>query len=274
MAVSRNWANLRDFLRKSYNREVNEWFRDVADEFPSNSTARQNSKRACLILPTESQNSALLKTLTFRFVVQRAHLRPHVYGTPIGSDQAIRKHKPQITLFFKEDLEDVAEGYSPIEGQISYRLMNETSETISKVELTAIANRIKAQFDLSGGYLWKKGKDLASYVDKAKGYQFQLLVRSKTEAKDLITSVLATNNDVPNWKYLSYKESDDPTNAYPIIPSPMTILGKIGKEPRIRPIATTRFQYSYCSIWGRSEPVILYDRSLTFYNPLVAVNQL
>jgi hypothetical protein len=269
MPVSRNWANLRDFLRKSYNKEVNEWFKDIADEFPDNATARKNSKRACLILPKESQNSALLKTLTFRFVVQRAHLRPHVYGIPIGSDQAIRKHKPQITLYFLEDVEDVEDGYPRVDGQISYRLMNKTSETISKAELIGFGNRIKARFGLADGYKWGKGKDMASYIDRANGYQFQLLVRSKADAKDLIASVLATNNDAPDWKYFQYKENGEPSQAYPTIPGNTTILGKIIREPRIRPIATVRFQYAYCSIWGLSKPVVLYDRSLTYFDALV-----
>ncbi|BAU65664.1 Genome sequencing data, contig C298 [Stanieria sp. NIES-3757] len=272
MAVSRNWENMRSFLRKAYNREVNEWFKDIADEFPENTTGRANTKRACLILPKESQNSALLKVLNFRFVVQRSHLRPHVYGLPIGSDQAIRKHKPQITLFFKEDMEDIDPDYEAVEGQISYRLMNESSETITKAELTSIANKIKVQFgggDGDNAFRWDKGKDLASYVEKNKGYQFQLLVRNKTDAKDLVTRVLATNSDVPDWKYLSYKEADEPTSTYPTLPGTQTILGKITREPRIRPIARVRFQYAYCSIWARKQPVILYDRSLTYFDPLV-----
>ena len=269
MAVSRNWANLRDFLRKSYNKEVNEWFRDIADEFPDNSTSRKNAKRACLVLPTESQNLALLKTLTFRFVVQRTHLRPDVYGYPIEEIEAVRKFKPQVLLYFKEDLEDVDSDYRPVEGRIAYRLMNENSESITKTELTTIANRIKTQFGSVGGYIWKKGKDMASYIDKNNGYQIQALCRTKEDAKDLITRVLATNNDTPQWKHLQYKENEDTVNAYPTLPSNQTILGKLERSPRKRPIAQVRFQYSYCRIWGRSKSIYLYDRSFTHYDSLV-----
>ena len=269
MAVSKQWANLRDFLRKSYNREVNEWFREVDDPTPDNSTPRKQAKRACLILPKETQNMALLKMLAFRFLCQRTHLRPHVYGTPIGSFDKQRKHKPQIVLEFREDDSDTDPDFSPIDGRISFRLMNETSESISRTELTAIANRIKTQFGTNDGYLWKKGKDLASYVDKNNGYQLQLLVRSKADAKELIDKVLACNSDNPDWKYLSYKESDAPTEAYPILPGNMTVLGEIIKEPRVRPIATVRFQYAYCSLWGKNTPITLYDRSFRFIDALV-----
>lgn len=270
MAVSRNWKNLKSFLRKTYNREVNEWFRDEPDPIPDNSGSRKQAKRACLILPTESQNMALLKALTFRYVVQRVHLTPDVYGVPVGNFDATRKHRPQVFLEFLEDELDIEGGYARVAGRISYRLMDETSQSISKSELTIIANRIKSEFGVGNGYLWKKGKDLASYTDKDNGFALQLLVRNKTDAKELITKVLATNSKIPNWKYLSYKEADHPTETYPTIPDRQTILNTSYREPRIRPIATIRFQYSYCSIWGKPKPVILFDRSFRYLNSLVS----
>ncbi len=270
MAISRSWQNLKDFLRKTYNREVNEWFRDEPDPIPDNSTSRKQAKRACLITSRDSQNMALLKSLTFRYVVQRVHLVPDVFGTPVGNFDATRKHKPQVFLEFLEDELDIEGGYARVGGRISYRLMNETSSSISNSELIIIANRIKLEFGTSNGYLWKKGKDLASYTDKENGYSLQLLVRSKTDAKELITKVLATNNQAPNWKYLSYKEADNPIETYPTLPSNQTILGKSYREPRIRPIATVRFQYAYCSIWGKPKPVILFDRSYRYLNTLVS----
>ena len=269
MAVSRNWQNLKSFLRKAYNREVNEWFRDIPDPVPDNSTSRKQAKRACLILPKESQNMALMKVLSFRFIVQRVHLRPNVIGQSKGSADPQRKYKPQIFFEFKEDEGDVDPDYEAVEGRISYRLMDETSETITKAKLTQIANRIKAEFGVNNGYVWRKGKDLASYIDKAKGYQFQLLVRSKADAKEIISKVLDTNGDTPDWKKLSYKESDQPTEAYPIIPENMSVMGSLVKQPRIRPIAEVRFQYAYCSIWGKNAPVTLYDASFTFIDTLV-----
>lgn len=269
MAISKNWANLRDFLRKSYNREVNEWFADEPDPIPENTGSRKNAKRACLILPKETQNLALMKTLTFRFVVQRVHLRPDVYGIPLERHQAIRQFRPQIVLEFLEDEIDTDGGYSRVDGRISFRLMDETSESLTRTKLTTIANKIKLEFGANNGYKWKKGKDLASYTDKNKGYQLQLLVRTKTDAKEIIGKILDINSDSPSWKYLAYKENDEPTNAYPTIPGTNSILGKIRRFPRRRPIATVRFQYAYCNIHGEPNPIILYDRSVKYLNPLV-----
>ena len=269
MAVSNNWKNLRSFLRKGYNREVNEWFKDVDDPVPDNSTSRKQAKRACLILPKETQSSALIKMLAFRFAVQRVHLRPHIIGTPVGTFDSQRKYRPQIVLEFTEDELDVEAGYSRVDGRISFRLMNETSESITSSKLLSIANKVKAEFGTNSGYVWKKGKDLASYTDKQNGYQFQLLVRNKVDAKEIITKVLNTNDDEPNWSKLSYKENEEPTEAYPIIPPNQNILNKTYKEPRIRPIASVRYTHSYCKIWGLANPIILHDRSLSFIQTLV-----
>ncbi len=269
MAVSQSWRNLRDFLRRYYNKEVNEWFRDEPDPLPDNSSSRKQAKRACLIMPKDSQNIALLKTLNFRYVVQRVHLVPDVFGVPVGNLDAQRKYRPQVFFHFLEDELDKEGGYDRVRGKISYRLMDETSETISTNDLITIANRIKSEFGVNNGYIWRKGKDLATYVDTENGYGLKLLVRSKTEGKELITKILDTKNDTPNWKYLAYKEADIPTVTYPTIPPNTTILNKPYREPRIRPIADVRFQYAYCSIWGKPKPVILYDRSFRYVNTLV-----
>ena len=75
MGVSQNWKNLRSFLQRTHNRRVNEWFRDVDDPVPDNSSSRRQAKRACLILPNESQNMALLKRNIFLYEVMQIHLQ-------------------------------------------------------------------------------------------------------------------------------------------------------------------------------------------------------
>jgi hypothetical protein len=158
----------------------------------------------------------------------------------------------------------------PLRARISYRLMNETSTSLTKTELTSLANRIKTEFGASNGYIWRKGKDMATYKDVENGYDFQLLVRSKTDAKELISKILDTNQDTPDWKFLQYKENDEPTSAYPTLPPAQVILGDSIREPRRRPIGEVRFLYAHCDIWGRGKPVILYDRSFRYLNALVS----
>lgn len=270
MPVSKNWLNLRSFLRKSYNREVNAWFADLDNEVPGNSTARQQAKRACLILPKESQNMASIKMEVFRYVVQRTHLKPDIYGTPIGNMDAQRKYRPQIVLFFKQDLEESNLNKSPVQAQISYRLMNKTSETITTALLTSIAKKIKDEFGGTTEFIWRRGKDLATYTDKANGYQFTLLVRNKTDAKNIISKVLNTNSDIPKWEHLRYQEADVPNEAFPASRGRMTILNQVIEEPVRRPISNVRFQYAYCSLWGKGKPVTLYDKSFRYFDALVS----
>ncbi len=268
MAVSNNWLNLRSFLRKSYNREVNEWFRDISNEIPGNATARQQAKRACLILPNDSQNLASMKMECFRYVVQQSHKKPNIFGLPVGRAQAQRKYKPQVFFFFLQDSDQADPDKSPFDGQISFRLMDETSETITMAKLNSMANRVKSEFGGSTEFIWNKGKDLASYTDIPKGYAFRLLVRNKTDAKQIITKVLRVNTDSPNWNKLRYSEADSPTGAFPTSKGNLNILGKLIKEPIQRPICSVRFQYAYCNIWGKQEPVILYDRSFKYFDAL------
>jgi len=269
MAVSNEWKNQRNFLRKTHNKEVNEWFRDIDDPIPDNSTPRKQAKKACLIRASDSQNMALLKIHSFMYVVQRVQHKPNIFGVPIGTVNAQRKYRPQIVLEFLEDEFDVENTYERVEGRISFRLMNETSESISRTELRTMATKIKTEFGASNGYIWKKGKDLASYTDWDKGYQLQLYVRNKTDAKAIINKVLDIQGHTPNWSKLYYKENDDPIDAYPTVPPSINILGETKREPRIRPIASVRFQYAYCSIWGKPRPVILYDRSYRYLDTLI-----
>lgn len=163
-----------------------------------------------------------------------------------------------IKLFFLESYQDVDPEYTPVSGEITFRLMTQTSETLTEAELTAYANKIKAVFG-TPPLKWKKGKDMAAYTDKEKGYQLQLLVRSKADAKVLIENILDIQSHTPDWKFLNYKENDEPTEAFPTIPDKTTILGKQRKLPRNRPIAEVVFQYATCHVHGLPNSICLYD---------------
>jgi len=105
---------------------------------------------------------------------------------------------------------------------------------------------------------------MASYTDWGKGYQLQLLTRSTSEARELISKVLDIQNDVPNWAKMNYSENEEPMEAYPTIPEREMIYGELRREPRKRPIAAVRFQHSLLHIHGIAAPIVLYDRSYTY----------
>ncbi len=265
------WEHLQSVFIKVHNRIVKEEFSDVTDDDDITNVPRASLRHACLLKDSDTAPITLLRMNFFYFSLRKAQdLQGHVYGMPLQDVQETRKYRPQIKLFFLEHLTgaDEEEDYAPVTGEITFRLMNQTSETLTKAELTTYANKIKAVF-ATPPIKWLKGKDMATYTDKEKGYQLQLLVRNRADAKELIGKILDIQNHTPDWKYLNYKENDEPTQAFPLIPKTETILGKQRKLPRSRPIATVAFQYATCHIHGLPNSVCLYDLTGRHASPLI-----
>lgn len=169
---------------------------------------------------------------------------------------------PQINLCFVEDLADVDPDYAPVTGEISFRLMGPAAAAVTPTQANTFANRIRTAFGNGGaGYIWRKGKDMATYTDWAKGYQLQILTRSRSEAKEVIGKVLDVQNDTPDWEKMNYSENDAPMAAYPTVPELDVIYGRSRRRPRRRPVADCRFQAAFLHIHGMPNPVVLYDRS-------------
>lgn len=259
MAVSREWANQKSFLRKVYNREVNEWFRDVDDPLPDNSTSRKQAKRACLIRPKDSQNMSLIKMQTFRQLVQQTHLRPDVYGIPIEPYQEKVTFRPQIHLFFKQDSSAVTDGKRAIEGQISFRLVNETSATMTESKARALALKLKNEFALNNGYIWKKGKFKCVYKDVSNGLDLSILSISKTEGIEVIQKMCDVTDAIYNADYLRVSEPERNSVTSPITSS--LVYGKQRRDKRWRPVANVRFQYAVLTVHGMNHRIVLVDRT-------------
>lgn len=185
--------------------------------------------------------------------------------------------RPEVQLVFRQDSDFKKgtnqpgyHGRNRRKGQISFRLMNETSETLSKAELTRIGARIKELFGANNGYIWEKGKELYSYSDWTKGYHFQLLCRNETYAKDLITKVLSIQNHTPDWKLLFKNENNVPSARYPENPGTKVILGETVELKKYRSLVEVRFEQAVAHIKERISPVILYDRRGKRANALVS----
>lgn len=271
-----DFEHLQNLIRQVHNKEVREAFRELGGEewLPDISTPKGSLRTACTIQDNDPATTMLIKQNLFYIMLRRAKdFQAPLVGMPKASLDAVRKYRPQINLFFKEDLDDVDEEFKPVEGRLSFRLMNEDSESITKTKLTTIANKIKTEFGVNNGYTWKKGKNYYSYTDKEKGYQLQILAFSEQEARNLINKILDIQGHSFQAKRFNKSENDNPSEAYPILPPNQTILGDLTREPRRRPVATVRFQYSQANIWGRPGLIPLYDRSFTFLNALVSEYQ-
>jgi hypothetical protein len=250
--------------QSSYNRIVRDYFKDLdGNELDEDiTTPRASLKEACLVDPTDSSILINNRMMLFYMVLRAAaDLQAPIYGMPIGAYHELRKFKPQVCLYFKEDSEDVDEGYEPVRAEINFRLMGETETTVSKAELITLANKIKTEFGTGDGYRFHKGKTLCAYTEPDKGYSLQIYAYSSAEGKEVIAKVLDLQNHSPDWSKLTINENDSPASAYPTIPTSKVILGKSQRQPRKRPVAYVRFQRATCAIWGIPRPVGLYDRT-------------
>lgn len=161
-----------------------------------------------------------------------------------------RVGKPQIFLYFLEDSEDVEEGYLPVEGQISFRVMNKDDNPdsdlpkITRTDLEQYANAIKAQFYTPQPYEWNKGKEMVCYHNWEQGYQLQLLCRSKSVGVELVQKILTIQGHSYSPSRLKHNTTEDATSAYPTIPPQIDVLERTIRAPRKRPVATVTFQYA------------------------------
>ncbi|NEO55907.1 MAG: hypothetical protein F6K54_24275 [Okeania sp. SIO3B5] len=168
----------------------------------------------------------------------------------IPPDKIMRRTQPRVFMYFLEDMADVEPGYSPVAGEIGFRIMDKSDSResplpkITKADLSELATKIKSSFWNNGGYVWKKGKNMYPYTMWAQGYQLQLLCRNKIVAKEIVNKVLAIQGHAYNSKYFTNNLPEEPEKNYPIIPKKINVLGEEVKEPRYRPIADVKFQYA------------------------------
>lgn len=264
--------HLQSCIRNWFNREVRDYFSDIGvdDNWdPDLLVPRQSLAAACRHQDDDTLQLTMLRCWFFEHIRSQTYRVPF-YGIPVSSFQERRRFQPQIKLVFKEDLEDVEPGYVPVEGEITCRIMNYTNETLTPPIAQGLAQRVRSAFGNSGqGYIWRKGKTMASYSDWGRGYQLQLLVRNETDARALVENVLDIQNHSPDWSKLNISQNEEPATAYPTIPETDFIYGETRRLPRRRPVADCRFQFALLHIHGIKSPIVLYDRSYTYQTALI-----
>lgn len=272
------WEHLQSTLIKFQNKQVRDWFSDLGgDEWnPDISTSRGSLRYACTLKDTDTAAMTFCRLYLFsdllrgRFEAFFSAEGDETQTTTLTYDN-LRESKPQIILWFLEDVGDVEPGYAPVKGRISFRLMNKTVESINQSDLTFYANRVKSEFALNGGYVWRKGRLMASYADWSKGLQLQVLCRNESDGSALINKVLDVLGESIDNSVLKYSETADAIAAYPVIPPTDTILGKATRLPRRRPIADVRFAYAELFLGKGLRRITLVDRIGFKPNPVVAI---
>jgi hypothetical protein len=256
------WPRLRKILRTgdSYNREVYEWFKD-ANDIPNRKTLRDY----LLITAKDSRTTAMAKMQFFREQVQKTHLRGGYFvGTPKSDFDESVIYKPEVTLYFQQNKESVPKGKTAKNARISYRLMNETSSSLTKTELKNLAKKIYDDF-ATPIYRFNKGKVISWYVSPSEGLHLQIYGHTEEIGETVIKKVLSHRNltfDNNIFKSTTPKRNSDST------PGTVNILGEPREKPVWRPTVFVEFEHASINLHNDNVIRILCDVSGLYPNPV------
>ncbi len=249
------WEHLQDMVRRDHNKAVREYFKNQPDD--DLSTPKSSLKHACLIKDEDTTAMTQMRMWLFEITIGHAQsVQRPVYGIPVSEVQADWKFRPQVKLYFLEKYDEETHGQQKIpqlEGEITFRLMHETSETISRANAETLARKIKSVF-ATPLFVWEKGWYKSTYFDTAKGYDLRLLVKSKTEAERVIKNVLEIQSHSFNRDYFQFVEHD---RSYPINPGTQRVYGRTVKKPIKRRRADVKFKHAQLLIQGQPNAVNL-----------------
>lgn len=261
------WERLQSVLMQVQNRRVREFFRDIeAEELPTQ--GRAALRDACLLEDSDSAVMTQLRLDLFYLVLEGGQaLHPPIYSIPVDNYQQRVTFRPQVTLFFKEDLADVEDGFAPLTAELSFRLKS-TDDNITPAEAQLLANKIRNEFATGSGYRWRKGRTLLAYRDIEKGYIFKVYAASESEGKEVMRKAMSIQNDTLDEDLLKVNQL---ANTPPTLPPMRLVYGKSRRLPRKRPVGWVRFVWAEMHVWGVQEAIVLVDRSGRRRSALIAV---
>lgn len=191
-----------------------------------------------------------------------------LYTIPVTTFQDHYTFAPQIKLVFYQLRDETINGMPRVTGEICYRVVGETEETFTEANARTRAQRIKSLFAEPALFVWQKGKEKASYLDRKNGYDFRLYVKNELEARKIITQVMQIENKIPDWDNLRLSIS---SAVYPEVTGTKRIYGEQRRLPRRRPLEDIKFRYAELHLWGLPKPVTLVDTLGNREQPLVTV---
>lgn len=193
-----------------------------------------------------------------------------VYGTPVQSFQELVKFKPQVHLYFEQQTGVIDTDFKAVEAQLSFRIMNESAETMTPDKALALAKKINSSFGGSSPFFWEKGKHLFSYTAPLQGLQTKIYTTGETEAKRVLRNILELQNFTFNDDYLKdcSRTADlaSPSNGDQ---GKEHIYGESRKLPRKLPVATVQFIYAEMLLHGLPNAICLVDQTGKKSEPLI-----
>lgn len=256
------WEHLSKIVKTVHNWRVRDFWKhqryDNHENEPNIARAETNLLQATKILPNDSAVIMLLKIFLFEICLgNAARLQPALYGIPVNVyDEYTMEGKPEVMLLFEEDIEPEPNGFARIQAEIKFKLMDETSETITQAKIQSIANKIKLAFGGIPTWDFMKGKNIYTYQDRKKGYWLQIYALDESNAEQLARKVITIQDHT--FENEKFKVSIPKRNSNST-PGTRMILGKPVKKKRYRPEKKVRFRYAQLKIDGLADPIVLYD---------------
>lgn len=246
-------------VRREYNDEIRQHFRDKfrdsGDWDAEIETTRGQMLQALLHQDSDPVQLTLGRMQLYQFVfTQRQENTPFIdmYDRPYDDFT----YKPEITLYFTQSRRTIPKDQPPATGEISYRIITETSESLTEAKVKIRAERIKNLFAQPTLFTWHKGKSKYTYLDLKNGYDFRLLATSEIEAKRIIEQTLDIESKTPDWDLL---KEHTPKKASSNVVQTKRIYGKNRKVPRWRPTEEIKFRYASIKIHGIPRPIYIVD---------------
>jgi hypothetical protein len=268
-----HWEHLQDTIRREHNKLVARYFRDLGgiDWEPDISDPRKALRTACRIDDQDTDVMTLIRLYLFYEVLGYGRKRlGNFYGMPALDFQESFEGRPQVFLFFSQDRASTPKDLTPITAEISFRLMNETSESITPTEAKNLANKIKAEMVDGGKEIYfNKGRITVNYNDRKNGLALRIYATSEAEGEKMVKKVLSIRS-IPFEP--SHQTVSTPKRQSENLPKgTTTVYGKPRKKRRWRPSARVRFRYAYLYIHGLNEMVPLVDATGEWIDALIHV---
>lgn len=208
------WMHLHEMLLGAHNRNVSQTFFGVPLDDLSDPMSAMRT--ACLMDADDTVDMTLLRLMLFYFVFE-GKLPTPVYALPIADYQGEVKFRPQVHLIFEETWHpDMDKEWSPIHSRVSFRMMTETSQTMSPGKAKSLANKIKEVLGSGKGFRFERGPLKVTYLDKEHGYDFRLLTTTEGEAVRVIEAAIQISGQGGfNEQYVTVHNSRKPFSNNP-----------------------------------------------------------
>ena len=260
MADINEWEHLQTTLMRVQNRIVRDSFRDDLDT--ENLAVPESALRhACIIKDNDTAAMVSLRLKLFYDIREAgSHGMPNIYSVPDFYPHESNKGKAQVILLFSELTEEWKQRKVARRKQVrvSYRIVDKDCESITEHDLTQLAARLNTTFPRS--WFFKTGKLKATYIDKARGWNFITAPYTKKDGKTLIEKVMGLEHQQPDWDILTVGEHTEKNYK---IKQTARVLGKIQGIEEKRQIARVFLDKAEINLYGAKANIMLIDRAIS-----------